>query len=169
MGNKYIWHNLYGISAYKELYEVADNPFLACPLNLCLYYIADKNNKEIKLYKKTFDIEQKQGVSEFAVVDKNPLEGVHFDPLVIENARLYEIAEERADRLEKAQKEIKILRGIVPICAYCKKVRTDEGYWQQVETYISEHSEALLSHGLCPSCFHLYYPEHEQLLDDSKL
>jgi hypothetical protein len=166
IGNKYTWHNLYGIAAYKELYEVADNPFLACPLNLCLYYIADKNNKEIKLYKKTFDMVQKKGVSEFDIVDKGSQSGSNFDPLVVENARLYELAEERAQRLEKAQKEIKMLRGIVPICAYCKNIRTDEGYWQQVETYLTEHSEALLSHGLCPNCFHKYYPEHEELLND---
>lgn len=147
VGNKYIWHNLYGIAAYKELLEVADNPFLACPLNLCLYYIADKNNKSIKLYKKTFDMIQKTGYSEFDIVDKCPNEGQNFDPLVVENARLYELAEERADRLEKAQKEIKTLRGIIPICAYCKKIRTDEGYWQQVETYITENSDALLVMG----------------------
>jgi hypothetical protein len=167
IGNKYIWYNLYGISAYKELCGVADNPFLACPLNLCLYYIADKNNKEIKLYKKTFDVQQKKGESEFAVVDKDPEEGFNYDPIVVENARLYALAEERADRLEKAQKEIKMLRGMIPICVYCKKVRTDEGYWQQVETYFSENSEALLSNGLCPNCFYEYYREHEPLMDES--
>ena len=49
--------------------------------------------------------------------------------------------------------EIKTLRGILPICSYCKKVRNDNGYWQQVEDYIKENTEALCSHGLCPECY----------------
>lgn len=53
---------------------------------------------------------------------------------------------------EKLQAEIKNLRGIVPICSQCKKVRDDTGYWQQVERYISAHSEAEFTHGLCPDC-----------------
>lgn len=53
---------------------------------------------------------------------------------------------------EKMQAEIKTLSGILPICAQCKKVRDDKGYWQQVERYISAHSEAEFSHGLCPDC-----------------
>jgi hypothetical protein len=54
--------------------------------------------------------------------------------------------------------ELKTLRGIVPICAKCKKVRTDQGYWQHVETYVAEHSYAEFSHGLCPACLKEYYP-----------
>ncbi len=54
--------------------------------------------------------------------------------------------------------EIKTLRGIVPICAKCKKVRNDEGFWQQVEAYVSDHSYAEFSHGLCPSCMEELYP-----------
>ena len=51
------------------------------------------------------------------------------------------------------ENQIKQLKGIIPICSYCKKIRNDEATWQQLETYISEHSEALFSHGMCPSCF----------------
>lgn len=65
---------------------------------------------------------------------------------------------EQRDQLEKALSDIKTLRGIVPICASCKKIRNDEGFWDQVETYISEHSEVQLSHGLCPDCIRKYYP-----------
>lgn len=54
--------------------------------------------------------------------------------------------------------EVKTLRGIVPICGKCKRVRTDEGYWQQVEAYVSDHSYAEFSHGLCPECLEEYYP-----------
>lgn len=59
----------------------------------------------------------------------------------------------RERELEEALEEIKTLTGILPICSYCKQIRNDEGYWQQVEEYISEHSEALFSHGVCPSCY----------------
>ena len=51
------------------------------------------------------------------------------------------------------ENQIKQLKGIIPICSYCKKIRNDEASWQQLETYISEHSEALFSHGICPTCF----------------
>lgn len=54
--------------------------------------------------------------------------------------------------LEKALAEIQQLRGIIPICAYCKKIRDDQGYWEQVEQYISRRSTAVFSHGICPQC-----------------
>lgn len=63
------------------------------------------------------------------------------------------------ERLVEALAEIKTLRGIIPICSYCKKIRDDEGYWQQIEEYVSEHSEALFSHGICRQCSHKWFPE----------
>jgi len=59
----------------------------------------------------------------------------------------------RERELEQALSEIKTLAGILPICSYCKQIRNDKGYWQQVEDYISQHSQALFSHGLCPDCY----------------
>ncbi|MCW5207336.1 response regulator, partial [Desulfobulbus sp. US2] len=59
----------------------------------------------------------------------------------------------RERELEAALDEIKTLNGILPICSYCKQIRNDEGYWQQVEEYISEHSQAMFSHGVCPICY----------------
>ncbi|MBI4776216.1 MAG: hypothetical protein HY788_18895 [Deltaproteobacteria bacterium] len=61
--------------------------------------------------------------------------------------------------LEKAFAEIKQLRGIIPICSSCKKIRDDEGYWHMVEEYIQNHSDAQFSHGICPECFEKVYPE----------
>ncbi|MEO0248369.1 MAG: response regulator, partial [candidate division WOR-3 bacterium] len=56
------------------------------------------------------------------------------------------------------------LQGLLPICSYCKKIRDDQNYWQQVETYISKHSEVRFSHGICPDCFAaIVEPELEQL------
>lgn len=61
--------------------------------------------------------------------------------------------------LEDALAEIKTLRGILPICSSCKKIRDDEGYWNQLEIYIQEHSEVEFSHSLCPECAKTLYPE----------
>jgi HAMP domain-containing protein len=54
--------------------------------------------------------------------------------------------------LKKAIAEIKTLSGLLPICSYCKKIRDDSGYWTQVESYISDHSGAVFTHGYCPEC-----------------
>jgi CheY-like chemotaxis protein len=59
--------------------------------------------------------------------------------------------------LQQALAEIKTLKGIVPICASCKKIRDDKGYWQQLEAYIREHSQAEFSHGICPDCARKLY------------
>lgn len=63
------------------------------------------------------------------------------------------------DELSQALKQAKTLSGLLPICASCKKIRDDQGYWQQVEVYIQEHSEAGFTHGLCPGCIVKYFPE----------
>lgn len=60
--------------------------------------------------------------------------------------------------LQRALKEVKVLRGLIPICASCKKIRNDGGFWQQLEEYLSEHSEAEFSHGLCQPCIKKLYP-----------
>lgn len=64
---------------------------------------------------------------------------------------------ERTRELNEALDQVKVLRGIMPICAACKKIRDDQGYWQQLELFVEQHSDARFSHGLCPSCsFKLY-------------
>ncbi len=62
-------------------------------------------------------------------------------------------------KLQKSLDDVKQLSGILPICANCKKIRDDRGYWEQVEDYIVSHSEALFSHGLCPNCVDELYPD----------
>jgi hypothetical protein len=66
-------------------------------------------------------------------------------------------ADDERDRLVRelrsALAEVKTLQAILPICSYCKKIRDDENYWQSVEAYISRHTNATFSHGICPSCF----------------
>lgn len=65
--------------------------------------------------------------------------------------------------LANALSEIKSLRGILPICAGCKKIRDDKGYWEQVEVYVSQHTEAEFSHGICPECERKMYAELDSL------
>lgn len=55
--------------------------------------------------------------------------------------------------LEKALEEVKTLRGILPICSCCKKIRDEEGFWNQVESYVRSHSEAEFTHSYCPECY----------------
>ena len=62
-------------------------------------------------------------------------------------------------QLRQTLAEIRRLQGIVPICAYCKNVRDDQGYWQQVEKYVSDHSDAKFSHGICPDCKTKFFPD----------
>jgi phosphoserine phosphatase RsbU/P len=59
----------------------------------------------------------------------------------------------RVQELEAALRSVQKLQGLLPICAYCKRIRNDQNYWQQVETYISEHTQAQFTHGICPECF----------------
>ncbi|MBF0467939.1 MAG: cache domain-containing protein [Desulfamplus sp.] len=62
------------------------------------------------------------------------------------------------------QKNIETLRGIVPICSYCKQIRDDQGYWNKVEAYVSKHTEAKFSHSICPSCMQEHYPEEYAII-----
>jgi len=101
---------------------------------------------------------------------------VHFESLprplangeVLWTGVLYDISERKLEEqqkedliqeIQKALEEIKTLRGIVPICAHCKKIRDDQGYWDHVETYVSRHTDAQFSHGFCPDCMQKLYLE----------
>ncbi len=81
--------------------------------------------------------------------------------IAIAMARFKDLMELRRlnQELREAASRIKTLSGLLPICAGCKKIRDDSGYWQEVDRYLSHHSEAQLSHGLCPDCIALHYPE----------
>jgi len=73
--------------------------------------------------------------------------------------RIIELEKELSGKiksLEEALLHVKQLQGLLPICSYCKKVRDDNNYWHQVEEYVSEHSDAKFSHGICPECYEKY-------------
>ena len=93
--------------------------------------------------------------------------------IAIENARLYQQAQDNIkalkdaqterekiiEKLQKALAEVKTLSGLLPICSHCKKIRDDTGYWNQIEAYIHKHSGTEFSHGICPECARKHYPE----------
>jgi two-component system, response regulator PdtaR len=81
-----------------------------------------------------------------------------FDDMT-ELRRLNQVLTTRNQELEQALEDIQTLRGLIPICASCKKIRDDKGYWQQVEVYVAEHTLAEFSHGLCPECAVRLYPD----------
>jgi PAS domain S-box-containing protein len=66
-------------------------------------------------------------------------------------------------RLQDSLSQVKTLSGLLPICASCKKIRDDSGYWQQVENYIQSHTDATFTHGVCPDCFSKWYPEYNSV------
>ena len=69
--------------------------------------------------------------------------------------------EKLIEDLRKALSEVKTLRGFLPICSYCKKIRDDKGYWNQIESYIHKHSDAEFSHGICPDCSDKLYGDQD--------
>jgi PAS domain S-box-containing protein len=91
----------------------------------------------------------------------------------IENARLYERARQEISQRKRAEKEreavigelqealaqVKTLSGLLPICANCKRIRNDHGYWESVEVYVRDHSDAEFSHAICPDCMRALYPD----------
>ncbi len=72
------------------------------------------------------------------------------------------------ENLQDALKEVKVLRGILPICSFCKRIRDDHGYWNQVEVYIKKRSDADFSHSICPTCFEEHYPEEFKKIQNKK-
>jgi len=79
---------------------------------------------------------------------------------ITERKHLEEERERMIVELREALAKVRTLSGLLPICANCKKIRTDQGYWQSIESYIGEHSEAEFTHGLCPDCMKKLYPEY---------
>jgi hypothetical protein len=67
--------------------------------------------------------------------------------------------QQRNSELQDALDQVKLLKGLLPMCASCKSIRDDQGYWKTVERYISSHSEVKFSHGVCPSCIKKLYPD----------
>ncbi len=91
------------------------------------------------------------------------------------NELIYEVEQRKKEEkkkeqliveLQEALHEVKTLRGMIPICSFCKKIRDDKGYWNQVEVYVKKHTEANFSHSFCPECVKKHYPEFVDKLAD---
>jgi sigma-B regulation protein RsbU (phosphoserine phosphatase) len=67
---------------------------------------------------------------------------------------------QKNEQLSEALAQVKQLRGLLPICMYCKKIRKDDNYWQQVEDYVAEHSQVGFSHSVCPECLEKHHPDY---------
>jgi PAS domain S-box-containing protein len=85
---------------------------------------------------------------------------------ITERKRLEDEREKLITQLQDALSKVKTLSGMLPICSFCKRIRNDGGYWHQIEAYISEHSDAEFSHGLCPECENKNYEELEKLKNE---
>jgi PAS domain S-box-containing protein len=83
--------------------------------------------------------------------------GTHID--ITDRKKIEQERDELIDALKKALKEIKTLEGILPLCLYCKKIRNEKNMWEPIEDYIFNHSQADISHGICPDCMKRHYPE----------
>ena len=70
-----------------------------------------------------------------------------------------EVSSEYQKKIDKLNQEIKTLKGILPICSSCKNIRDDKGYWNQIESYIKDHSDADFTHSICPECAKKLYPD----------
>jgi len=113
------------------------------------YRIQRKDGDWIWLYDRATKIYRKNGIK-YA-------DGVFRD--ITEHKKAEEEREKLIHELQDALGKIKTLSGLLPICASCKKIRDDEGYWNQIETYIGDHSEAEFTHSICPECMKKLYPD----------
>ena len=99
------------------------------------------------------------GAADYIIKPFNPQLVLQRVGIHIELKLQRDLLKKRNQELEEALVQIKVLKGIIPICSSCKKIRDDAGYWQQVEDYISKHSDVLFSHGICDDCLKSLYPD----------
>ncbi len=99
-----------------------------------------------------------------AITSEDELGGLAraFNVMVANRQRAEEERERLIEELRQTLSEVKTLRGFLPICSSCKKIRSDQGSWQQLESYIRDHTDAEFSHGICPECARALYPEQWQ-------
>jgi tetratricopeptide (TPR) repeat protein len=128
-----------------DLYEAKEDLSKALQysqeLKTCLEeYLNEKSMEKIAVLQVQFETEQKEKEAEIYRLKNVELSSMN-------------------DELRDALAHVKRLQGMLPICASCKKVRDDDGYWQQIESYISEHSDVKITHGICPECMIKLYGE----------
>ena len=109
--------------------------------------------KEIELYSRTLEQQVAERTAELVKMNKQLLDEIEIrkEAEAHKEALIFD--------LQKTIKEVKTLRGLLPICSSCKKIRDDKGYWNQIESYIRAHSDAEFSHSICPECAKKLYPD----------
>jgi PAS domain S-box-containing protein len=133
------------------LYDKKDRELYECPGSQIYdgsFSAADGSIRDVIINKATYTDASKNIVGVI---------GVFID--ITDRKQAATALEEERRRLQQSLDEVRTLRGIVPICANCKKIRDDKGYWNQVEKYVSERTDAEFSHGICPDCAKKLYPE----------
>jgi len=177
--------DLSGNSAYKELSArmrggIAIGGLKAflttLPLNGTLgsthYYVMELRDFGALLLLKSgepFDKPILHGLAQLnAKLAQACLAGLYTDRLERSVKERTKALSEANERLTESLGNIKTLKGLLPICAGCKKIRDDKGYWNQIESYVRRHSEAEFTHGLCPDCMRKYYPAYADDLEEKK-
>lgn len=131
-----------------------------CPVKECL-----ENKKSARaVHKHVYD-----GKEVFEEINATPVFDDKGDILyVIEEIRDISNLLKLETVINSLRSEVKLLQGLLPICASCKKIKDDEGYWKEMETYIADRSEAKFSHSICPDCLKDLYPEIAKKMADKK-
>ena len=126
--------------------------------------VADELSRNKRAKETEYEFKKKTGEtriglfsSEIVMINDHP----HVLSIIIDITERKQLEGEREKLIEEREKslsQIKILSGLLPICSHCKKIRDDKGYWNQIESYIHDHSEAEFSHSICLECVKKYYP-----------
>lgn len=118
----------------------------------------DESRQEAKYYQRIAENSGKRRIKEIHQLSE----------LISERKRVEASLRVERNKLQKALAKIKKLSGLLPLCSNCKKIRDDKGYWNKIETYIRNHSEAEFSHGLCPDCAQALYSDYFKRQDEAK-
>ncbi|RMI14659.1 MAG: response regulator, partial [Calditrichaeota bacterium] len=140
----------------KKLEEVLP-PEMSCRMKACLQRALKTGATES--FEFTFQGGEETRYYETRVVVCGNAEGLAIIRDITPRVRSEQERERLIAELQEALSKIKTLRGLIPICASCKKIRDDRGYWQQLERYLQEHSEAAFSHSYCPECIQKHFPD----------
>jgi transcriptional regulator with PAS, ATPase and Fis domain len=134
--------------------------------NICEDCAVEKSFRDGKTHKHIRSAPSATGIKYLEVTSSNLLDqngkiiaGVEIVRDVTERTRMESEKEKLISELQEALSSIRTLRGLIPICAWCKKVRDDQGYWKRVEKFIEAHSDASFTHSICPACLKKEDPE----------
>ncbi|MBI5558344.1 MAG: DUF3365 domain-containing protein [Deltaproteobacteria bacterium] len=164
MANKSYWAEFGPLPDHKKTIKCYEHrPGKSCHTESCpLTQIMSGSNKYVCEPSK-----EKAGACQHFIVTAKPLPDsrgkvigvVESFQEITEKKRLEDEKEHLIHALKKSLEQVKLLRGFIPICASCKKIRDDQGFWTQVDSYIAKHSEAQFTHGICPDCIKNLYPD----------